>query len=142
MLYRISLHLARCHEFPNGSTEHGYDFVAPLDTDDRLSVEEWKAVRSLCRVHRFWADEDDRIGYLVHRAGGPGGANWVFSYDQESRDDDEAGHHLAAHRFCVGEYISLRDPEGEEHTFVVADIRPALTGQPRNAAERVSTRPS
>ena len=30
-LQHITLHLARCAEFPQGSDRHGYSFRAPLD---------------------------------------------------------------------------------------------------------------
>jgi len=35
LLRRVRLELARDHEFPNGSRERGYDFIAPLDGPGR-----------------------------------------------------------------------------------------------------------
>ena len=56
-LKHIRLELARDHEFPSGSRERGYEFVAPLDDDGHLVAKEWQTVRERCRVKRFWADE-------------------------------------------------------------------------------------
>jgi hypothetical protein len=69
----------------------------------------------------------EQIGYLTHRAGGPGGANWIIDYDPESREDGETGHRLDTHRLRIGEYVSLRDSKSLTPTFIVADVRPVLT---------------
>ncbi|HEY7230480.1 MAG TPA: hypothetical protein VH558_08935 [Pseudolabrys sp.] len=39
---RIRLNLARSKEFPQGSARHGYEFVAPLDNNNRIDAELWK----------------------------------------------------------------------------------------------------
>jgi hypothetical protein len=121
MLYRIILHLARGHDFPAGSSRHGYEIVAPLDMEGRLDPEEWKDKRGQCRVRRFWAGEPDRHGRLVHRAGGAGGATWLVDYNLDTTDDDEAGFRLQNHVFVPKEYVSFRDEDGEYHTFQVVD---------------------
>ena len=79
---RIRLNLARSKEFPQGSAQHGYEFVAPLDDKGHIDVELWRSNREHCRVRRFWEGEDDEIGFLVHKPGGPEHARWVFDYDQ------------------------------------------------------------
>ena len=35
---RIRLNLARSKEFPQGSTKHGYEFVAPLDGNSHIDA--------------------------------------------------------------------------------------------------------
>jgi hypothetical protein len=69
-LNRIVLNLARSREFPGGSSRHGYDFIAPLDSQGRIDPLLWKKYRNSCRVRRFWAGEEDEIGRLVHKPGG------------------------------------------------------------------------
>jgi hypothetical protein len=123
-LMRITLHLARSKEFPQGSSAHGYEFVAPLDAEGHLDAEGWKADRESCRVRRFWADEEYDLGHLVHRGGAKGGS-WIFTYDIAGDEDDEAGYRLGAHSFTPGEYVSIRDDDGEMHTFEVALVEPA-----------------
>src|SRR5205807_6172948 len=50
VLKRIRLNLARSKEFPSGSDEHGYEFVAPLDADGHIDVELWRKYREHCGV--------------------------------------------------------------------------------------------
>lgn len=119
---RITLHLARSREFPQGSARHGYEIVAPLDAENHLDVDVWRKHREACRVRRFWAGERAELGHLVHRAGGMGGSTWVFDYDAAAGDDDEAGFRLGDHVWVPGEYVSIRDDEGEMHTFRVVTV--------------------
>ncbi len=123
VLKRIRLILARSKAFPVGSTRHGYEFVAPLDADGRLDPGTWRRHRENCRVRRFWNGEDDEHGWLVHRPGGTT-AHWLFYYEKPL-PDDEAGYRLETHRFRNGEYVSIRDEDGEMHTFQVTSVEPA-----------------
>jgi hypothetical protein len=125
VLKRIRLNLARSKEFPSGSARHGYEFVAPLDADGHIDVELWRKHRDHCRVRRFWEGEPDEVGRLVHRPGGAGHARWVFDYEGVAEEDDEAGYRFGAHAFRPGEYVSIRDEDGEMHTFQVVSVEPA-----------------
>lgn len=125
VLKRIRLKLARSKEFPQGSTKHGYEFVAPLRSDGRIDVELWRKHREHCGVRRFWEGEDDEIGRLVHKLGGAEHARWIFDYDETAEDDDEAGYRFGDHAFRNGEYVSIRDADGEMHTFQVVSVEPA-----------------
>ena len=122
---RIRLNLARSKEFPQGSARHGYEFVAPLDDKSHIDVEQWRRDRDHCRVRRFWEGEDDEIGRLVHRPGGPEHGRWVFDYDPARADDDESGYRFGAHAFRPGEYVSIRDEDGETHTYQVISVETA-----------------
>lgn len=122
---RIRLNLARSKEFPQGSSRHGYEFVAPLDNKGHIDAELWTQHRNHCRVRRFWEGEADEHGVLVHRPGGPEHGRWVFDYDQATDTDDESGYRFGTHVFQPGEYVSIRNEEGEMHTFRVATVEPA-----------------
>jgi len=122
VLKRIRLNLARSKEFPLGSVKHGYEFVAPLDGKGHIDAHLWQQYRKRCGVRRFWSGEDDKIGRLVHKPGGAEHARWVFDYDVERVDDDESGYRFGVHAFTPGEYVSIRDEEGEMHTFRVASV--------------------
>jgi hypothetical protein len=63
---RIRLELARSKEFPNGSANHGYEFIAPLDVNGHVDAMLWQQHRENCRVSRFWGDGEE-IGYLLHK---------------------------------------------------------------------------
>ncbi len=121
----ITLHLARCADFPAGSDQHGYSFVAPLTADGHLDPGAWHEQRHRCYVRRFWAGEPDRVGHLAHRAGGAGGATWCFQYHDVIGTDAETGSHLQNHRFAPGEYVSILQDDDEMKTFKVTDVRKA-----------------
>jgi hypothetical protein len=95
---RIRLHLARSKEFPSGSSRHGYEFVAPLDKNGHIDPALWHQYRDECRVHRFWNDEADEYGRLVHRPGGSDHGRWMFHYS--GSEDDEAGFRFGSHTFA------------------------------------------
>lgn len=124
MLHHITLHLARSKEFPEGSAQHGYEITAPLNEEGRLDQEEWMRHRAHCRVRRFWENEADRQGVLVHRPGGAGGATWMIDYDQNRFGDEEAGYRLNQHRFVQGEYVTIQDEDEKPYTFQVVAVRP------------------
>jgi hypothetical protein len=121
LLRRVRLELARDHDFPDGSRERGYDFIAPLDDDGHLVASAWKTLRDRCRVRRFWAEEGDEVGHLVHKRGGA----WAFHYDiHGDPDHDETGFHLDTHVFKPGEYVSVKEQDGKLRTFRVVAVRP------------------
>jgi len=124
-LMKITLNLARTKQFPEGSIRHGYDFILPLGDDGKIDAAAWQAHRNACVVHRFRADEPIRRGQIVRRPGGSAGATWGFDYDASTHADDEAGFRFGDHLFRPGEYVSIRDPDGELETFRIVDVRPA-----------------
>lgn len=118
----IRLELARDAKFPAGSPRHGYELVAPLTADGHIDPEAWPEQRERCRVRRFWAGEDDELGHVVRRKGGA----WAFHYDLAGDpEEDEAGYRFDEHLFKMGEYVSLREPDGELRTFKVVSVLPA-----------------
>ena len=123
---RIRLHLARSKEFPAGSSKHGYEFVAPLDANGHIDPGLWQRHRDRCRVRRFWGEQEEQAGLLVHKPGGSEHARWVFDYNPSRADDDEPGYRFGTHAFRPGEYVSLSDDSGEMHTFQVASVEPAI----------------
>jgi hypothetical protein len=121
---RIRLNLARSPEFPQGSTRHGYEFVAPLDAAGHIDLKLWKAHKENCRVRRFWEGEDDQVGRLVHRGGDTRG-RWAFDYNPQETADDESGYRFESHSFRQGDYVSIRSEDDEMYTFLVVSAEPA-----------------
>ncbi len=119
-LKTIRLNLARSADYPEGSASHGYRFTAPLDGEGHLDAEGWRENRDRCRVVRFWGFEEEDIGHLVHH-----GTGWGFHYDIDGDEGDESGYRLGSHLFVPGEYVSIRDDEGETHTFQVVTVEDA-----------------
>jgi hypothetical protein len=125
VLKRIRLELARSKEFPSGSGTRGYEFVAPLSPAGHIVPVLWREHRAHCRVRRFWDGEEEQVGSLMHKPGGSEHARWVFDYDPETSDEDESGYRFGAHAFVPGEYVSIRNEDGELHTFQVASVESA-----------------
>jgi hypothetical protein len=119
MLKRIRLELARDHDFPEGSHDHGYEFVAPVQLDGMLDPEAWKTHRAACRARRFWGPDDEETGHLVRKPGG----NWAFHYDiHGDEEDDETGYRFGNHPFRIGDYVSIREHDDKLRTFRVVQI--------------------
>ncbi len=123
----IRLELARSKEFPEGSTSHGYEFIAPLDADAHIDPVLWHDYREHCMVRRFWGGEEE-VGRLLHKPGGPEHARWVFDYTGTADQDDEAGYRFGVHAFRPGEYVSIRDDAEAMHTFRVVSVTSATRG--------------
>lgn len=119
-LKKVRLELARDHDFPEGSTAHGYEFVAPIGEDGHLDAESWKQHRAECRARRFWGDDEEETGRLVRKPGG----HWAFHYDVHGDvEDDESGYRFGNHLFLPGEYVSIRDHDDDKlRTFRVVRI--------------------
>jgi hypothetical protein len=120
-LRKVRLELARTAEFPEGSAQRGYEFVAPLTDDGHLDGRGWRARRQTCTVHRFWAGEDDAYGRLVrHR-----GHHWAFHYEHTGDGEEEPIFRFDRDRFVAGEYVSITEHDGVQRTFRVAEVLPA-----------------
>ena len=118
-LKRVRLELARDEDYPLGSRNHGYDFIAPINDDGHISVEDWKRERERCRVKRFWEGEKDEVGHIIRKPGG----SWAFHYDiHGSQEADEGGYRFDQHSFKPGEYVSIREHDGELRTFKVMSV--------------------
>ncbi len=117
-LQKIRLELARCKEFPDGSALHGYEFVAPLSDAGLIDPEAWKHVKSQCTVRRFWGNQPDEKGLLVHTRG----KHWVFSYVPETTDDDEPIFKFDRHAFKQGEYVSVTEHDGVQRPFRIVSV--------------------
>jgi hypothetical protein len=112
----IRLQLARESGHPEGSRQHGYSLVAPLDGESRIDLEVWKAHQTACRVVRYRPDEENDIGHLIRKGNG-----WAFHYDVQGDDPDEPGFRFAEERFVLGEYVSIQE-KGGLHTFRVTSV--------------------
>jgi hypothetical protein len=118
-LKRVRLQLARTPEFPEGSPEYGYEFVAPVNSSGHIDSDAWKKVRDRCRVTRF-AGQETETGMLRHV-----GRGWRFDYDGSSKDDDEPLFKLDRHALTDGAYVSITEHDGIQRPFKVVSVAPA-----------------
>ena len=115
----VRLELAREQDHPDGANAHGYDILMPLTGEGLIDGDVATAHKDQCRVRRFRPGKNDLIGLLLR---GPGG-RWAFDYDDASSSDDEAGYRFGDERFILGEYVSIREDDGQMHTFRVTRVK-------------------
>jgi hypothetical protein len=120
-LKRIRLELARTPDFPVGSSEHGYEFIAPLDGKGHLDSARWPKAKAACTVRRFWNNTPDEHGTLIQRKSG----SWAFSY-APGDDDDEQIFRFDRHFFVPGEYVTVTELDGVARPFRVVQVAPAI----------------
>lgn len=120
-LSKISLEPAPGPKEP--TPDAAYEFVAPLDVEGQIDLSAWKSARALCFVHRRQTSGAVQHGLLVHRSGGTGGGTWVFDYEP-GQGDEESGFRFETHRFLSGAYVSIRDADGDMHTYKVVSVKP------------------
>ena len=119
-LKKIRLELARTADTPDGDRRCGYEFIAPLDAHGQLDAGAWPSDKGKCTVRRFWANQDDEHGMLMHYRN-----RWLFSY-RPGEEDDEPIFRFTKHAFVPGEYVSITEHDGVERPFRVTDTRPIL----------------
>lgn len=117
-LMTIRLELGRTPDFPSGSSEHGYEFTAPVTRDGHLDIAAWKASKDRCTVTRFWGGHE-QFGRLRHV-----GRGWRFDY-REGEEDDEPFFKLEKHALTPGAYVTIREMDGIERPFRIERIEPA-----------------
>lgn len=118
-MFKITLEEARA-KGAGDAGQSGYEFFAPLDESGHIDQEAWKKERDRCFVHRLDHGAVIERGLLAHRAGGAGGATWAFDYQAGTADEEEQGYRFGAHAFVAGEYVSIRNADGELVTYRVA----------------------
>jgi hypothetical protein len=115
------LELARTPDFPEGSPDHGYDFMAPLTADGHIDAKAWKDVKDRCEVTRFWAGEFE-TGLLRHVGGG-----WRFDYAMKDDTDDEPFFKLDRHALTPGAYVSITEHDRVQRPFRVVSVIPVTS---------------
>jgi hypothetical protein len=121
-LSRIILRLARNPGSgrPEGDPSRGYTIVAPLDAQGRLDVDAWRKDKRRCTVIRFSPDAEEAAdGFLTHR-----GSHWHFHYDEEGEGPDEPLFRLGDHKLALGEYVAIKELDGDELVYRVAEVQP------------------
>jgi hypothetical protein len=114
----IRLELGRTEEFPQGSRQHGYEFVAPLTKEGHVDAAAWRETKKRCWVRRFWGRDRDEHGMLKHV-----GHGWRFDYGFVA-ESDEPFFKLDQHAFAAGNYVSIREHDGVTRPFRVTYALP------------------
>ena len=123
---RIRLNLARSKEFPQRLEPSTATSSSHRSTPRDISTPRCGGrIATIAACAASGRARTTRSASVVHKPGGAEHGRWVFDYDADRGDDDESGYRFGAHAFRPGEYVSIRDDEGEMHTFQVASVEPA-----------------
>lgn len=114
----VKLELGRTDRFPSGSASRSYLIRVPLDDDGLIDEAARAADPGRATVRRFWPNEPDQSGYLLHATNG-----WVFSY-AVGEDDDENLFHLENHPVKAGEYLTVTEPDGARLPYRITSVAP------------------
>ena len=117
-LSRIRLELGRTTDYPQGSEQHGYEFIAPLTLSGHVDALEWRRSKEHCGVRRFWGNDRDEHGMLKHV-----GHGWRFDYGTDE-ENEEPFFKLDLHAFVPGNYVSIREHDGVTRPFRVVEVKP------------------
>ena len=118
-LTRVILRLGRNPGYPDGDDGYGYVIQAPLDSGGKLDEALWREKKEQCTVRRFHPNEAAADGWLRRR-----GDNWYFWYDEEDEGPEEPLFKLGGHELRPGEYVTVREGDGDVLTFRVAEAPP------------------
>lgn len=120
-LTRVILRLGRnpAAGYPDGSDDYGYVIQAPLDSNGKLDADLWREKREQCTVRRFHPHETPADGWLRLR-----GDNWYFWYDEEEEGPEEPTIRLGAHEVRPGEYVTVREGDGDVMTYRITEATP------------------
>lgn len=122
-MFQIVMRLGRSPGYPDGDLGRGYKLIAPLDDNGRLDVNEWRVAGDRCKVTRFAPGRDRSAdGYLSRR-----GSNWYFHYDDVDKGDDEPVCGLGEHRLLLGDYVTIREADGQDLTYRITQQMPLAT---------------
>jgi hypothetical protein len=119
-LTRIRLELGRTEGFPDGSSSHGYEFIAPLTRDGHIDSSSWLKFKDKCRVRRFWGADPDEVGLLKRH----GERGWYFDYRRHDQSDDEPFFKLDTHRLTKDGYVSITEHDGVQRPFKIVVAQP------------------
>jgi hypothetical protein len=116
MMRNVRLELARCTEFPEGSSTHGNELRLPLARNGKLDRDELHKQRGESGFRRFWGEADEH-GDIKH-----GHRGWLLSF-APGTEEDEVIFNGDEHCFIAGEYVSIKERDGMTRTFHVARVR-------------------
>lgn len=113
----IRLELARTPDFPQGSASRAYLLRVPVGEDGLIDAAAVAEDPGLATVRRFWPNEPDMRGHVIHTPLG-----WAFSYAR-GEADGEASCHLEAQCLLPGEEVTLAGTDGTRLPFRIASVR-------------------
>ncbi len=124
----IRLELASNWEFPRGSAGRSYLIRLPLTADGAIDAESLQSQPARATVRRYWPNQPDMLGYLVHTPSG-----YAIRYEANGSKPSGAapGEGALAQRLFqfgpgairIGEEVSLTEPDGNDARFRIAGMQ-------------------
>ena len=125
----IRLELASSWQFPRGSAGRSYLVRLPLKDDGTIDTTALEAQPARATVRRYWPNEADMIGQLVHT---PMGYAIQYETNGSARSNGNAEAHahceprllqFGADAISIGEEIFLTEPDGHQVRYRVANLQ-------------------
>ena len=123
----VRLELASSWQFPRGSAGRSYLVRLPLNDDGAIDAAALGAQPSRATVRRYWPNEADMVGHLVHT---PKGYAIQYEMDGAHRtggsgtagNSDQRLFQFGADAIRVGEEIFLTEPNGIDVRYRIASL--------------------
>ena len=120
----VRLELAQTPLFPKGSAARAYIVHLPLSDSGTIDAPALQRAPASAIIRRFWPNEPDLVGFVTASDQG-----WSFSC-HVGPGDDERIFNLFVNRIKRGEYLTIREPDGGDMLFRVAEVLPLVTALP------------
>ena len=124
----IRLELASSWQFPRGSAGRSYLVRVPLTDEGAIDAAALEAQPARATVRRYWPNEADMVGQLVHTATG-----YAIQYDLNglAQPNGQAanGHgeqrllEFGADAIKLGNEIFLTEPDGSQARYRIAKLQ-------------------
>ena len=124
----IRLELASSWQFPRGSAGRSYHIRLPLTDDGAIDTAALQSQPARATVRRYWPNEADMVGYLVHTPMG-----YAICYEmnetrlnggnQSNGSSDQRLFQFGAEAIRIGEELFLTEPDGRQARFRIANLQ-------------------
>jgi len=112
----VRLELAETAGFPEGSAARAYIVHLPLSDVGTIDASALLRAPTSALIRRYWPNEADLLGFVSASDRG-----WTFSC-RIGPEDDERIFDMSANRIKRGEYLTIREHDGSELMFRVAEV--------------------
>lgn len=115
----IRLELASSSQFPRGSAGRTYLIRLPLTGDGAIDAATLEAQPARATVRRYWANEADKLGYVVRTPLG-----YAIRYEANGHSDEESKlFRFGSETIKAGEQIMLTELDGSQLRFRIASLQ-------------------
>ena len=124
----IRLELASSWQYPRGSAGRSYLIRLPLTDDGAIDTAALESQPTRATVRRYWPNEADMVGYLVHTPMG-----YAIRYEmnetklnggsQSNGNSDQRLFQFGAEAIRIGEEMFLTEPDGHQARFRIASLQ-------------------